>query len=618
MKISQTLARVVHPREYRNRSARYVTWAIIGVNALLLVVSLTDYRVSIDAGYHISLARWYAAHGSAWWDHINFGPGGRPNMQGPALHVAIALLGLILGNTPDSFILANAILGVAQWTAAMLTALYFARRLSGDIAAMFAVALLAGSAFAAGSFYVGIPSGWLFISIPWAIYFFLEDQLVVASLITSAACYMHIGGFLTVPVGILIAAILERRWHSLFVVGVATAILTSPYSIHLLMNFAWYRGVHGHEAMRLDPLTDLLAIVGLIWLLRDPMRHKFLLAWAGAPLSWLIQDPNRFVAQSTLAGSVIAGLFLADMMARIGARGLRIAFASTLVGLATFFPLGIPSLVAEASWDAGLKFPLAEDWNDARDVAAVVERNHLNGRLLSVYETSFAPAIAVFTPVVLYRGHWVEVQPIHDPADDISAGAQTYVVPLAPGDPVLTSMSQLGLVRVYGGNSDLAVIDLPKATNPKLIEPQVAKILADNAEWLGENAVNNTMPEVAELRHLLRKSALVARRIKMDQQRFRAGRMEIACLVYGYAIENDAPQSAHKLRNAARGFGSMASFLSDGDPVGYIGDARHAQFKTNMLALAAAIRESPQGSLGTPQVRSVFGKLFDDYFGASA
>jgi hypothetical protein len=179
-------------------------------------------------------------------------------------------------------------------------------------------------------------------------------------------------------------------------------------------------------------------------------------------------------------------------------------------------------------------------------------------------------------------------------------------------------MSQLGLVRVYGGNSDLAVIDLPKATNPKLIEPQVAKILADNAEWLGENAVNNTMPEVAELRHLLRKSALVARRIKMDQQRFRAGRMEIACLVYAYAIENDAPQSAHKLRNAARGFGSMASFLSDGDPVGYIGDARHAQFKTNMLALAAAIRESPQGSLGTPQVRSVFGKLFDDYFGASA
>ncbi len=170
----------------RNRAARIATWSILGVNAILLAISLPDYRVSIDSGYHISLAQWYVAHGQAWWDHINFGPGGRPNLQGPALHIAIAILGTILGGTPDRFILANAILGVAQWSAAMLTVLYFARRLGGDMAAMFAVAMIAGSAFAAGSFYVGIPSGWLFISIPWAIYFFLEDRLALATAITRA------------------------------------------------------------------------------------------------------------------------------------------------------------------------------------------------------------------------------------------------------------------------------------------------------------------------------------------------------------------------------------------------------------------------------------------------
>ena len=48
-----------------NRTARAVTWTILGVNALLLAVSIPDYRVSIDSGYHISLARWYAAHGTA-------------------------------------------------------------------------------------------------------------------------------------------------------------------------------------------------------------------------------------------------------------------------------------------------------------------------------------------------------------------------------------------------------------------------------------------------------------------------------------------------------------------------------------------------------------------------
>lgn len=97
--------------------------------------------------------------------------------------------------------------------AAMLTALYFARRLGGDLAGMFAIALLAGSAFASGSFYVGIPSGWLFISIPWAIHFFVTDQLILATVVTSMACYAHLGGFLTAPVGIAVAAALERRWR---------------------------------------------------------------------------------------------------------------------------------------------------------------------------------------------------------------------------------------------------------------------------------------------------------------------------------------------------------------------------------------------------------------------
>jgi len=568
--------------EAPNRAARTVTWTILGVNALLLIISIPDYRVSIDSGYHISLARWYAAHGTAWWDHINYGPGGRPNLQGPALHVAIAILGLILGGRPDSFILANAILAVAQWGAAMLTVLYFARRLGGDVAAMFAVALLAGSAFAAGSFYVGIPSGWLFISIPWAIYFFLEDRLVVATLITSAACYIHLGGFLTAPLGILVAAILERRWRALIIVGVATAILTSPYSIHFLTNLAWYRGRHGHEAAQLDPLTDILAIVGAIWLFRHPAR-------------------------------VIAGLFLAAMMDRIAVRAVRVALATVLVVLAT-----IPSLIAEASWDAGLHFPLLEDWDQARELARVIDDHHLNNRLLAMYSSSAGPGIAVFTPVVLRKGHWVEVQPRHDPGDDLSAGAQTYVVPLAPDDSVLSSMSQAGLVQIYGGTSDCAVIDLLKRADPKTIVPVVSQILGDNADWLGDNAINNKMPPLADFVKLRSKKGLDARRVRMDQQRFRAGRMEIACLVYAYAVEDQSPRLAHQLRDVARGFGEMASFISDGDPVGFMSDARFELFKRNMLVFATAVKAAGSDPFEAPPVYGATGKLFDDFFGPEA
>ena len=601
-----------------NRAARIVTWTIIGVNAFLLVISLPNYRVSIDSGYHVSLARWYAAHGSAWWDHINFGPGGRPNLQGPALHVAIAALGTVLGGSADSFILANALLAVAQWTAAILTALYFARKADDDLAAMFAVALLAGSAFASASFYVGIPSGWLFIAIPWAIHFFLEDRLALATMIASLSCYAHLGGFVTVPVGIAIAAAVQRRWRALAIVAIGTALLTSPYWIHFLVNLSWYRGRHGHEAFHVDPLIDLLALAGLVRLLRRPREHLFLLAWAGAPIVWLAQDPNRFVLQSALAGSVIAGTLLAELTEGLSRGGTRIVFASAVVALATIFPLGIPSLLAESAWDAGLHFPLLEDWGEARALAGVIARNHLNHRLLSVYETSFGPAIDVFTPVVLYRGHWVEVQPIHDPADDLSAGFPVYVVPLASNDPTLLSMSGAGLLHIYGGSADSSVIDLSKRGDPVALGPSLSAMVADNAEWLGREAVNNKMPPTGATVKFFSPDALRARRARMDEQRFRAGRIEIAFLIYGYAMEPMSPDQAHRLRNEARGFGFMASFLSDDDPIGFVGDRQLGQSKLDLLALGAAARKDAANSLLSAQVQECLRRLFGEFFGSAA
>lgn len=603
----------------RNRAARIATWSILGVNATLLAISLPDYRVSIDSGYHISLAEWYAAHGQAWWDHINFGPGGRPNLQGPALHIATALLGKLLGGTPDRFILANAILGMAQWSAAMLTVLYFARRLGGDTAAMFAVAMLAGSAFAAGSFYVGIPSGWLFISIPWAIYFFLEDRLVAATAVTVLGCYTHLGGFLSAPAGITIAAVVERRWRSLLIVAVATALLTAPYSIHFIANLAWYRGRHGHEAVHFDLMIDLLAIAGIIAFLRHPMRHRFLFAWTLAPIAWLLQDPARFAAQSTLAGSVLGGLFLAWAARSISVTAARRGFAIALVAIATLIPLEPASILAEAGWDAGTHFPRALDWTRARTIAAVIAHNHLNDHLLQVYQPSFGPAIAVFTPVILERGHWVEVQPSPDPAELLSASVKAYVMPLAPDDPVLESLSKQGLVRVWGGTDDTTVVTLAHVADPTEIEPMVSQTLQENARWLAANMINNTMPPIGDLaRMLVSPDALAKRRAVMDIQRFHAGRMQAVTLVMAYALESRSPDLARQLRLSARGFAEMGSFMSDDDPIGYIDNAREARYRANLLAFASALEAAGNRGLADPQVEKASSRMFDDYYGGGA
>ena len=149
-------------------AARRVTIAILALHGILLVWMLPDYFVGIASGYHVSLARWYGEHGTAWWDHINFGPGGRPNLQGPLTHMAIGYLGRALGGEGMDYVHANAILGLIQWAAAMFTAWFFARRYGGDWAALFAVALLSGALFASISFAIGLPSGWIFIFAAWA------------------------------------------------------------------------------------------------------------------------------------------------------------------------------------------------------------------------------------------------------------------------------------------------------------------------------------------------------------------------------------------------------------------------------------------------------------------
>ncbi|MGD8277733.1 MAG: hypothetical protein PVH00_06890, partial [Gemmatimonadota bacterium] len=211
----------------KSRAARIALVLVLGLHGVLLLSTLTDYRVSIDSGYHVSLARQYGEHGTAFWDSINYAPAGRPNLQGPALHMAIGALGRVMGGTGGAYVLANAILAVLQWAAAMLTAVYFARRWSGDLAALFAAALLSGSAASAIPFSIGIPSGWIFIVTPWAIHFFLEGKLWWATAFLTAGIYMHLGGFVTAPVGVFIAALLTKRVRRLVIVGGATAVLAT-------------------------------------------------------------------------------------------------------------------------------------------------------------------------------------------------------------------------------------------------------------------------------------------------------------------------------------------------------------------------------------------------------
>lgn len=161
---------LVRPSDRDAPWARRALVLILAIHGVLLLAMLRDYFADNDLGFHISLARQYAEHGVYWWDSLNWAPTGRPNLQGPALHYAIALVGRVLGGDGWAYVHAFSILAVAQWAAAVFTAVFFARRFGGDVAALIAAALLTGNISSSAPFFVGVPSGWIFILSAWAIY----------------------------------------------------------------------------------------------------------------------------------------------------------------------------------------------------------------------------------------------------------------------------------------------------------------------------------------------------------------------------------------------------------------------------------------------------------------
>ena len=590
-------------------TARRATIAVLALHGILLLNTLPDYFVGIDSGYHVSLARWYGEHGTAWWDHINFGPGGRPNLQGPLMHMAIGYLGRSIGGSGMDYVRVNATLALAQWAAAMFTAWFFARRYSGDWAALFAVTLLSGALFASISFAAGIPSGWIFICSAWAVWCFVEDRLILAIFFTAAAIYTHLGGYAMAPLGVSVAAAIGRKWKALAIVGIATAILTSPYTIHFLGNLEWYRGKRGDEALMLAPLIYIPAAFGIVRLLRRPRENVFLAAWLAAQTPWIVQDYKRFLLQSALVLAVMAGIELARFREWMPPR-FRTAFAACMVAFATLFPLTLPALAFEVMWNFGPRSPRMLDWNERQQLAGVIGRAGLDRRLINVWNPTQCIAMAVFVPMTFEGGHWVEVQPRDYAARRLSAGVKTYALPAPPDDPVLRGLADRGLLTIHGGTSLNSIVTL---NGPAALDPaarSLAQIGSEEAAWLAQSAKSNRMPGVQDL---LSPEAILRFRARAREQRTRAGRIQAALLIYAYSLEKDFPARAGGARGAARDFGAIANLLGDEATLDFRSEGDHRQLQANLAEWSRQIRCFDTQVLATPEMDRANDKVFQDY-----
>lgn len=592
--------------------ARRAMWILIGLHGLLLLAMVPDYFADNDLGYHVSLGRQYGEHGHYFWDHLNWAPSGRPNLQGPLLHLAIGVVGRMLGGAGDDYVLAFSLLAIVQWSTAVFTAVFFSRRWAGDWAALFAVALLTGSIYSAASFFVGVPSGWIFLLTPWAIHFFLERRYLLSALFTSAVMYVHLGGSPVAPFGVFLAALFSRDWKGLLKVGGMCALLGAPMVIHFLRYLEWYNGQRGHVAGACATLTYLLALPGLILLLRQPRRNLFLLVWAIAPVSWFFQDNLRFFLQSTVVASVIASIFLARIFQPLHGRRVHTILAIVIVTLATVFPLSIPSLPVEVAWAAGKGFPRELDWNEARSLARVMDEEGVGDRIVHSYYDSLSAAMAVYSPLRQEFGHWGEVRPKVNPARDVSAGEKLYVLALPPNDTVLQKFASQGWIKVHGGSTRTTLATLPHPGSPEAVLTTAAQVIHEECQWLAQNTIPNHMPDPKNLfqQHLIEEF-----RSATTRQRNHAGRISVALLVMAHSLESTAPDSARTVRGTARGWGGMANFLGDETAIDYLSNHQYDLFRENVAKWGDAVVVTVAGELSDQEMRGLTEKLMNDFFG---
>jgi len=590
---------------------RCATACVAFLHLALLCAMLPDYFADNDLGYHISLSRQYGIHGQNWWDNLNWAPSGRPNLQGPALHYAIGFTGRLLGGQGDDYVHAFSIWAVLQWAAAAFTAFWFARRYGGDWAALIAVALLTGSAYSAAPFFVGVPSGWIFILAPWAIHFFLSERPWLSIPFATMLVYVHLGGAPVAGFGILLAALATRRWKWLLICGASILALSSPYMIHFLRHLSWYNGRRGHVAGDYAWLIYLLAVPAYFWLARRPKENLFLLIWPWAAFVWIFQDGLRFMLQTTVAASAIAGIGLARICQRWENRAAFVWGVTLLVILATVMPLSIPAVVIEWSWATGRGFPRELDWNEARTLARVVDGAKLNSRIVNSYYDSLSAAMAVYTDLRQEYGHWGEVKPVQNPAAAIQASDKVYVVPVPPGDPVALDLQQRGYLQIHGGAKETSIVTITAGHPLAEAVETVIPVMRDNMNWLADHAVNNRFPSMEVI---LSPKALADRTVLMMLQRKCAGRIELAVLIYSQAVHPAHPNVARGARGSARGWGSVANFLGDETALDYLGDARFERFRHNAKALANALPAIGQSQVPTPEIDQLSSRLFKEFF----
>jgi hypothetical protein len=302
---------------------------------------------------------------------------------------------------------------------------------------------------------------------------------------------------------------------------------------------------------------------------------------------------------SSLASATFGGIAIARWLEDHASGRGKTAVTAGLVSLATLLPLGIPGLGAKLSWLI-MPYPRLVDWAEARQIAGVIRRSGLEERLINGDETS---ALAIWSDARLEEGHWVEVQPPLHPAIQISVTDRVYLVPVAPGDESLLKLRKEGWIIIHGGSDWTSVVTFtippPLDTALHVRNSTWARAASEIASHCEHNALGNWVTLFMDPNEIPRRRAL------RGWCSSRVGTMEIALLLWAYALEKEDPQQARRVHDCARDLRTLSAIVGNERSLNFGDAAWHEEMKRNMVMLA---REAGEGSR---DLTSAFYKVLD-------
>jgi len=160
------------------------------------------------------------------------------------------------------------------------------------------------------------------------------------------------------------------------------------------------------------------------------------------------------------------------------------------------------------------------------------------------------------------------------------------VLGVAPDDEAVLGWARAGWLDVHGGGRWSTVLTFHTRPEPAAAWSAMRACLARDAAWVAEHCEPNVL---GDPRELFGDPQEIPRRARVRGEcRARVARMEIALLLYAYAIEPSDSQRARRAREGARGLGWMQALVGDPEALDYRTAATHAEMRENMRALATA------------------------------